>query len=153
MREELDHLQSAQDAAECSIQILEFMAARVNKDPLINPSEYNQSKIFSIAKNGHEKESKIDKCNVEQICYIIGNIVITDEKNQLNVYKDTIIKYFMENKINGRKFIFSMNREKVGFIQDLMDYINIKDNKLDKQLAKFLHEIQTINLENISFAQ
>eukprot|EP01083_Nonionella_stella_P063278 164427_1 len=38
LREELQRLQSAQDDAQRSLEILEFMSFRMDNDPLVNPS-------------------------------------------------------------------------------------------------------------------
>ena len=49
MKEELDRLESAHDDVERSIEILEFMAARMNDDPLVNPE--NGDNFFQNASN------------------------------------------------------------------------------------------------------
>lgn len=53
MKEELNRLQSAQDDAQRSLEILEFMASKMDNDPLVNPSTNNQNMNFLLSNNNN----------------------------------------------------------------------------------------------------
>ena len=107
----------------------------------------------SIGALQYHKENKLEDCDIEQISYIIKNLIIKDEENGLFTYRDAVVKYFIDNKIDGAKFILLVTEDKDKFVQDLKSYINVKDNKLDGLLMQFVEDIRKINLENISIGQ
>ena len=74
---------------------------------------------------------------------MIKNKVIKDENHDLFKYKDNIIKYFGDNKIDGSKLVLLVKdeKEKIKFVKEMKNCINSKDDKLDKLLVMLLDDI------------
>ena len=84
--------------------------------------------------------------SINDICNIIKNKLIKDENNGLYEYKEIIIKYFVENKIDGTRFILLVKdqKQKMKFVEQMKNYFNSKDDKLDKLLAELLDDIMKV---------
>ena len=87
LKEELNRLQSAQDDAERSLEILDFMASRMDSDPLVNPSLSSSNALLlkssklpiihqhlgHLHSNGDSKEQEPPPPNLE---YLHSNTMI-----------------------------------------------------------------------------
>ena len=118
----------------------------------IVPSALHRKKILSSWNRLQRHiEKQLKDCDIEQMCYIIKNILIKDKGHGLFGYRDVIIKYFVENNINGVKFVSLIEKGKDKFVQDLKDYVNCKDNKLDQLLSQLLKDLENIDLTSVYF--
>eukprot|EP01084_Bolivina_argentea_P094696 170259_1 len=79
-----------------------------------------------------DKPSSIQQCSVEQILYILKEVM--DDK--LSGYRNDIVKYFEKRQLNGNK-LSSMSRKQ--FVNQLTDYMN--NNKFEDLLEKLYKNI------------
>ena len=113
-------------------------------DNLRNAQEWQLKAIEKIFESGYAEVivfDKLESLNVDQICIVIKDSVIKDEKNGLYGYRDVIIKYFMEKKIDGSTLVLLIEQDKDKFILELKEFVNSKDHKLDNLLPQFLDDI------------
>ena len=104
-----------------------------------------------MGKIGRHTEKKLEDCDIEQIYYIIKNILIKDKGHGLFGYRDVIIKYFVVNNIDGEKFVSLIEDNKDNVVQDLKDYVNCKNGKLDQLLSQLLKDMENIDLTSVYF--
>ena len=89
-----------------------------------------------------DKKLKLEDLDVTKMIYIITNKVIKDENCGLYRYRYLIVKYFLENSIDGKKF----NENEDKFVGELRHYINANDNKLENLLREFVFDMRNLKL-------
>lgn len=99
---------------------------------------------FTISEKVGTGESELLEFSVKR-----KKIIIEGDNEEIRIYKtitkgEGLLKEFGKNHINGIKWIFRLsNKERIKFIQDLLDYI---DEKTEKKEHKKIEEIKsTIN--------
>ena len=89
----------------------------------------NKENIEYGLKDDGIKNMKLEYCKIENIVYILNEIVIKNEECKWYEFRELIVRYFKENKIDGKLFIMMVKKNTL--IAELKIFIDPNNVKLD----------------------
>ena len=101
-----------------------------------------------LREDGMRERKKLQDCTVENMVYILREIVMKNKSSKWYGYKKLVIRYFIENKIDGKKFMMLV-KDNNKIVKILRNYINPNNMKLDKLLSELVKEIVNLDFMTI----
>ena len=94
--------------------------------------------------HNNNNPKKLEECTMENMVYILREIVIKNRNSKCYGYKKLIIRYFVENKIDGKKFISMHKKNKI--VKKLAEYIDVNNTKIYGLVNELVLEIANLDL-------
>eukprot|EP01084_Bolivina_argentea_P021026 39052_1 len=100
-----------------------------------------------------EKQNKlrntVQQCNVDHIVCVTEH-VIANKVNKLSAYKQNIIAYMKQNKVDGNKLLHTKRKT---FLEEIITHLDVDDNKLKGPLAALYTAIIKYDVSRLIFKE